>query len=101
MTDTSPITAGIDFNRFFEATVSSGSFLAEADTNLLIRGPSLHFYITNTGANPVEFSFNGTTLHGRVAASSERLFPFRRVSKVWLRVPSGSTTVEIEAWATA
>ena len=99
MTDKSKITAGIDFNRFFEITVNNAAFHAEVDVQLLIRGPSLHFYIRNTGVSSVEFSFNGNTVHGRLAPNSERLYPFRRVSKIWFR--SAGTTVEIEAWATA
>lgn len=102
MTDSSPITSGIDFNRFAEVAVTSSTFDGySADVLLLIRGPSLSFYIRNSGSNSVEYSFNGNTLHGRIPSNSERFFPRRRVSKVWLRVRAGSTTVEIEAWATA
>jgi len=100
MTDTSPITSGIDFNRFLEASVSNAAFNTDADMNLFIRGPSLHFYIKNGSGAVLEYSFNGVTLHGRLAASAERLYSFRRVSKIWFRSP-GSTTVEVEAWATA
>ena len=100
MTDTSAITSGIDFNRFLEASVSNAVFNIEADMQLLIRGPSLHFYIKNGSGAVLEYSFNGTTLHGRLIASEQRLYSFRRVSKIWFRSP-GSTTVEVEAWATA
>lgn len=100
MTDSSPITSGVDFNRFLTASVSNTAFNTDADMLLMIRGPSLHFYINNTGAAILEYSFNGETVHGRLAATSERLYSFRRVSKIWFRSP-GSTTVEVDAWATA
>lgn len=100
MTDTSPITDGVDFNRFIEATVTGAVFPTDADALLLIRGPSISFYMKNTGGDPVEYSFNGNTVHGRLAAGAERFFPFRRVSKIWLR-SAGPAVVEIEAWAVA
>ena len=96
-----PITDGVDFNRFFEATITSTTFQSDADTLLLIRGPSLHFYIRNGSVNELEFSFNGNTLHGRILANSERLYAFRRVSKIWFRAPGGNVDVEVEAWATS
>lgn len=100
MADRSPITDGVDFNRFLDVGVTGAVFPAEADALLLIRGPSISFYMKNAGAADVEYSFNGTTVHGRLLAGTERFYPFRRVSKVWFRA-AGPTTVEIEAWATA
>ena len=100
MTDVSPITSGVDFNRFLTAAVSNAAFNTDADMQLLMRGPSLHFYINNTGGATLEYSFNGTTVHGRLLTVTERLYSFRRVSKIWFRCAT-STTVEVEAWVTA
>lgn len=99
-----PITAGKDFNFFFEDTISLSEF-GDADgyANFLtgVRGPAVSFYIKNTGANVLEVSFNGNTLHGRIEAGTERFYPNRGVFKFWFRAPSGSSTVEVEGWAVA
>lgn len=100
MTDTSPITDGVDFNRFITVSVTSAVFQTNADAQLLIRGPSISFYMKNTGAADIEYSFNGSTLHGKLPTNTERFFPYRRVSKIWFRAAAPST-VEIEAWAVA
>jgi hypothetical protein len=54
----------------------------------------------------VEYSFNGTTVHGELdcASGSQTVkleMPYRVVSKIWFRVKSGSTgplTVSVQAW---
>lgn len=98
------ITRGANFNFFGEATISLTDFGdADGDANMLVgvRGPSLSFFIKNTGSNTLEYSFNGTDLAGRLITNTERFFPFRRISKIWFRSVGGATDVEVEAWATS
>ncbi len=60
------------------------------------------FSLLNRGDRIVEYSFDGTTLHGDLNpgdASAYMVFKNRSESRVWLRVPSGVTAnIRIEAW---
>jgi hypothetical protein len=95
------ITKGADFNFFHADTVDNAGF-TEDPYIPGVRGPSHSFYIRNTGGQTLEYSFNGNTLHGRITATQdERFFPNRSISKIWFRAPAGSTTVEVEGWASA
>ena len=54
--------------------------------------------IENTGANPLEFSFDGTNVHGIVAAGEYKVYGGRREAAISVRGPSGNTDFIIEAW---
>lgn len=57
------------------------------------------------GTNVVEYSFNGTTVHGDMVPSTlsaSLTFPNRTVCMIWFRLKSGSTgpvNIRVEAWA--
>lgn len=53
--------------------------------------------ITNTGANPLEFSFDGTNVHGLVPAGEFREYSHRSEAGIALRSSAGTTFV-VEAW---
>lgn len=96
-----PITEGFDFNyhEVFSITLTAfGDSDGYANVYIPLKGPVMSFYLINTSGNVVEFSFNGNTFHGSLAGNSERLYQFRRVSKIWFRAPSGTVTVSLEAW---
>jgi len=96
------ITYGKRFNFFFDGTAAGAAFPIKADFLTKVRGPSVSFYIRNTGGNTLEYSFNGNHLDGRItAAQAERFFPNRSISKIWFRNVGGSTTVEVEGWVVA
>ena len=54
--------------------------------------------IENTGANPLEISFNGTDVHGIVAAGEVKEYYSRREAAIAVRGPTGNTSFIIEAW---
>ena len=96
-----PITQGVDSNYYEFFTVTSPTFGdtdGYANVFIPLRGSVMSFYIINTSGNVVEYSFNGNTTHGRLAGNTERVYQFRRVSKIWFRAPAGTTTVILDAW---
>ena len=100
-----PITDGVDRNFFAKLAISNTEF-GDADgySNVIFafRGATKTIFLTNEGANPIEYSFNGNTLHGDLTTgtNTEHLeFLNRPASKIWFRVPSGGSTIRVEAWA--
>jgi len=94
------VTRGADFNFFHEDSVANTAF--DQDPYIPgVRGSSHSFYIRTSGAT-LEYSFNGSTLHGRLtAAQAERFFPNRSISKIWFRAVGGTAIIEVEGWANA
>jgi hypothetical protein len=54
--------------------------------------------IENTGAAPLEISFDGVNIHGLVPAGEIREYYGRREAAIAVRGPSGNTTFVLEAW---
>lgn len=55
--------------------------------------------IRNLGAGSLEFSFDGTNVHGKVLTLTERLFRFRYEAGISIRGVGGATPgFEVEAW---
>jgi hypothetical protein len=54
--------------------------------------------IVNTGANDLEFSFDGTNVHGLVPAGTIREYRDRREAAIAVRGVGGNTTFVLEAW---
>jgi len=55
--------------------------------------------IYNEGAGDLEYSFDGTNVHGYIAANQSEIFPNRYEAGICVRGVGGSTpTVHIEAW---
>lgn len=56
--------------------------------------------VHNVGANAAEISYDGTNLHGRLAAGEKLEFPQRRNDSIWVKsLTSGMpTTVRVYAW---
>lgn len=99
------ITQGYDFNFFDRQVITSADF-GDVDgyANVLIpiRTNYLVLSLINEGANTIEYSFNGNTLHGDLVPSTPSAaltFNGRNAFKIWFRVPSGASTVRIEAYA--
>ena len=96
-----PITQGFDHNFYEELTVTNTSFNTNADAFIpfVTQGVML---LNLSGSGTVDFSFNGNTLHGRLAAntpSAGLTFDNRVIGKIWFRTSSGSVNVSINAWA--
>lgn len=91
-----PVTKGFDFNYFKKLTVSGGSFAASSDILIPFSTCTVTFQLESGG--PVQYSFNGNTIHGDMTAtlpSANLIFENRVISKIWFK---GSGVVRIEAW---
>ena len=98
----SAIVNGKDFNFFKRVTITSATFSSDCDIVINISGQE-GFTMHNEGTGVVEYSFNGTTVHGDMDSTQDSKtlkFDHRRVSKIWFRIKSGSNIpVRFEAWA--
>lgn len=69
------------------------------------QGVSFISYGSTSGSHAVEYSFNGTTVHGDLTPgtpSAGLIFDSRTISLIWFRLKSGSSgpvDIRIEAWA--
>lgn len=105
-------TQGRDFNFFQRTTVTWAQFGAPDGyttvdgygPDLVITFPTYGVIFTHESGDPVEYSFNGTTVHGDLTANTDRdqlVFENRPMSLIWFRLKSGSTaTISVEAWGT-
>ena len=75
--------------------------------DIVVPFPTHGFSLINYGADSsktVEYSFDGTTLHGDLipqTSSGSLVFDFRSVCTMWFRLKAGSTgpvNIRIEAW---
>ena len=92
-----PIDYGRDLNYFKKLTVSDVDFPNTCQVVIPFMTYTITFDLESGG--PLEYSFNGLTLHGDMTAgeSSESLvFENRVASKIWFR---GTGVVRIEAWS--
>lgn len=106
---------GKDFNYYTSTSVSWTQFGAldgytAADgygPDLVITFPTYGVIFTNeTSGQIVEYSFNGTTVHGVLdgtSTSTTRIMSFmnRPISLIWFRLKSGSAgpaTITVTAW---
>lgn len=98
-----PITTGKDFNKFAKVTVNTTAFNTDADFAINFRG-QFSFSLVNEGTAIIEYSFNGTTLHGDMTPGTPTAalsFDNRRISKIWFRTSTPGQVVRVEAWAPA
>lgn len=91
-------TYGADYNFFQKVSVSNVQFPTSCDVLINLASPTNTIMIyTTSGA--VEFSFNGSTLHGESTSGTiTGQLEFRNMvaSKIWFR---GTGTVCVYAWA--
>lgn len=96
-------THGRDFNFFTKLTVSTVSFGGSSvdgyQPDTVITFPTYAVTFQLESGSSVEYSFNGTTVHGDMTsgkASATLIFENRVISKIWFR---GTGVVRVEAWA--
>ena len=96
-------TLGYDRNFFQKITVSASTFGGNStdgyQPDMIITFPTqtVTFFLESGG--PVQYSFNGQTIHGDMTsgqASATLTFENRVISKIWFK---GSGVVRVEAWA--
>lgn len=104
-------TQGYDFNFFKKVAVSATTFGGgsvdgyQPDMIITFSTAGVIFNTEGTSTNTVEYSFNGTTVHGELVPGTNRAtltFLGRTISMIWFRVKTGSSgpiTVSVEAWA--
>ena len=113
-------TIGRDFNFFQKYTVTATAFGGDAidgyQPSLVITFPTYGIIMTNLTAagvgntfvpsSVVEWSLNGTTVHGEIGSCFENVsmtFNNRAMGSIWFRVQSGSSgspVVSVTAWGT-
>lgn len=88
-------------NFFQTVTVSSSTFSDSADVVSAL-SKKRSFTLINEGTGVIEYSFDGSTLHGNLTpgTNTEALsFDNRRVSSIWFRLKSGAASdVRVEMW---
>jgi hypothetical protein len=92
------ITWGKDFNFFrkLDVSISDGYFPNECQILIPFSTQTVTFQLESGG--PLEYSFNGNTLHGDMTdgyASESLTFQNRALCKIWFR---GTGSVRVEAW---
>lgn len=103
-----PITWGLDFNFFQNVTpTASGSGVFNTNCDIAITFPTqtVTFWLPTTGGGSVQYSFNGSTIHGTldsagVLGPNFLVFENRPVCKVWFTKTGGTPVVRVEAWGT-
>jgi hypothetical protein len=112
-------TNGRDYNFFQKYTVTSSTFGGDTvdgyQPSMIITFPTYGVIMTNLTASTgntlatgsvVEFSLNGTAVHGELGSAFSNVslkFENRVVSKIWFRLQSGSVgspIVSVLAWGT-
>lgn len=90
-------------NYFNKIVISSASFAPINPDVILGPFPIAQLTFQNEGPGVIEYSFDGTLVHGDsdpAKASANLTFPNRQVCTVWFRLKSGgATTIRIEAYA--
>jgi len=102
-------TYGRDWNFFEKVDVNWSTFGGNSvdgeQPDMVITFNTQGIMLLNEGSGVVEFSFNGTTVHGELDSSKPTaglIFDNRVVSKIFFRLKSGSAgpiTVSVNAWA--
>lgn len=96
-------TYGRDFNFFQKLTVVATNFGDQSvdgyQPDMVITFPTYTVTFQLESGGPVQYSFNGTTVHGDMTSgksSATLIFENRTISKIWFK---GSGVVRVEAWA--
>jgi hypothetical protein len=105
------LTVGRDWSYFTKVSVSSTTFgggsISGQQPDIIIPFQTQAVQFLNLGSggtSVIEYSFNGTTVHGELNptnASAGLTFDNRIISLVWFRVQSGSSgtiVVSVQAW---
>lgn len=105
-------TQGRDFNYYQSLTVTWSTFGGGASDgygcDMIITFPTYGVIFTNeTSGAVVEYSFNGSTVHGVLdgtttpTVSTTRIMKFlnRPIALIWFRATSGTPTITVTAWA--
>lgn len=87
------------YNYFAEIVPDGYAFTAAPSANFGFMAVGIS--LLNRGAQKVEYSFDGTNVHGDLDPADEsvdRTFTHRLESKLWLRAADGYSSIRVEAW---
>jgi hypothetical protein len=87
-------------NSYFKVVTVDG-YAFPTDPQAVFDFNSQGFAFLNRGPYTVEYSFDGSTLHGDLKASDvskDRVFNSRCECKTWFRAKDGYGDVRVEAW---
>lgn len=88
------------FNYFFNELVDAYDFPTIPQVNFDFNSEG--FTLINRGLWVIQYSFDGSTLHGDLDPSDATkglAFDARTESKIWFRVIDGYSIVRVEAWS--
>jgi len=88
-------TRGRDFEYFKVVTVNGvADFPVKPQATITIKGPIKMMFVCRSGTL-VEYSFNGTTVHGRISAGEQFNFGTRGQDKIFVK---GTGEIDVHAW---
>lgn len=94
------------FKNVTPSSSGSGVFATNCDVVITFPTYTVTFWMgAGLGAGTVQYSFNGTDIHGTLdstgsTAPATLTFENRQLSKIWFSTISGSPVVRVEAWGT-
>jgi hypothetical protein len=92
-----------DYNTFERITVDGYAFSTDPNVIFDYRHSNLSFSMVWEGTGVIQYSFNGSTVHGDMtsgAATAAMFFDDRPIGKIWFRISTGvGGTVRVEGWA--
>lgn len=98
---------GIDHNYYTSTNVTwtafGGSNISPLNPDLLITFTTQGVLFLNEGSNPIQISFNGSTVHDLLTPGTPSqgiAYDSRVISLIWVAAPSGSSILSVRAWAT-
>ena len=88
----------ISTNKYFED--QSGTALTTSFAKQEFGFASFSIFIANDQSSTgyIEYSFDGTNIHGRLGATEKRSMDFRRQREIWLRGESGGESYRLEVY---
>jgi hypothetical protein len=90
-----------NYNTFSRITVDGYAFSSAPDVTFTYRHSNLNFSLVWEGTGIIEYSFDGTNVHGDMQngqPTQAMFFDNRNVGAIWFRLVSGSGTVRVEGW---
>jgi hypothetical protein len=99
---------GRDFNFFEKLDVNWSTFGGNSvdgyQPDMIVSFTTSNAIFINEGSGIVEYSFNGTTVHGELDSSkitASLTFNNRKICKIWFRLKTGSSgpiKISVQAW---
>ena len=91
----------VDQDFFSVQTPNASAFTAAPQVNLSFLALEWEFHLRSGAAGAVDFSFDGSTIHGTLDLAERATIqrprtPGRNV--VWLKSAAGTESVEVHAW---